>query len=268
MGTKGRVIHKIPHRKMERLPKNKKYDTSIRNIFLDLDDTLIKSQEKYKVANKQCLNIFKETFNLSDEEAKELAMHRSALDAKRAIEQKRFNIKRFTYTWLEVYENYCNDRNVPVSQKIRKELKDITSKAWKPPFVMYENVLETMRSLKTEFPVARISILTLGDPKVQHDKIKSLPKEIRNYIDHVYVVENKNPENFNKVLGDLNRNRCLMIGNSEKSDVQPALEVGMKAMHIPNRGGWIAEKHKINKKHENYNKVSNFSEILEKIQEL
>ena len=267
MGVRGRTIFKLRHRKLERLPKNKVYDTTIRHIYFDLDDTIIHSQEKYNTAKSKCLDILQKEFNLNAEARRSMRMHYNAVDARRLIEQKRFNIKRFTYSWLEVYNDYCKEFKVKPKSEIRQQLRAESSAAWEPPFELYGGVLDTLKSLKTEFPVAKISILTLGEPNVQERKIKSLPKEIRNYIDGVFVVENKSPESFEKVLGDAKREKCLMIGNSPKSDISPALRVGMKALHIPQRT-WHGDKAKINKNHENYHTVQNFSEIKERIQEL
>lgn len=267
MGIKGRTLFRLPHRKMERLPNVPIYSTSIRNIFFDLDDTIIHSQEKYNVATSKCLDLLQREFGFTTEDRRGMRMHLNATDARRALELKKFNINRFTHSWLEIYGEYCKKYNAKQNPETRRQLREISSSAWRAPFVLYDGVLETMKSLKTEFPVSRISILTLGDPIIQNHKIKSLPPEIKNYIDGVFVVENKTPASFARVLGDLNREKCLMVGNSEKSDIYPALAVGIKAVHIPNRG-WAGDKHKIDKTDENYTRADNFPQLREILQNL
>ena len=39
--------------------------------------------------------------------------------------------------------------------------------------------------------------------------------------------------------------RCWMIGNSPKSDVNPALEAGLNAVFIPHAHTWVLEKEEI-----------------------
>jgi putative hydrolase of the HAD superfamily len=252
---------------MEILPKNRMYDTSIRQVFFDLDDTIIKSQEKYNSASRKCLNLLQEEFDLTAEQRRTMKMHLNAIEARRCVEMKKFSIHRFTHSWLEVYGDYCKSYKQSVKPEVKKQLREITATAWAPPFQLYEGVLETMRSLKTEFPIARVSILTLGDPKIQRAKLQSLPPEIRNYIDGIYVVESKSEKNFDRVLEGLNKDRCLMVGNSERSDIAPALAVGIKAIHIPNRS-WSGDKKWIDKSHANYYTVPNFEGLKERIQEI
>lgn len=267
MGVKGRIIHKLPHRKKSVPIKNISHDTNIRNIFFDLDDTIIKTQERYDKATRQCLDILQEEFGLSTKERWNMRWYFKTQDAKRAVESKKFSIHRFTYAWLDVYEKYCRDNKKEVSAETKKKLKQITQNVWTPPFETYDGVIETIKLLKTEFPVAKINILTLGDPSVQQEKIKDLPEELKNHIDCIFVVENKSTKTFERILKGLNKERCLMVGNSEKSDIAPALEVGIKAVHIPNRT-WQMEKQKIDKKHKNFLRAESIEEIPEILKEI
>jgi putative hydrolase of the HAD superfamily len=54
----------------------------------------------------------------------------------------------------------------------------------------------------------------------------------------------------------------LMVGNSLKSDIAPALAVGASAIYIPFHVTWQLE-HFEEFDHERMTKVKNFSEILE-----
>jgi len=267
MGIKGRIIHRLPHRKTIQPIKNHIYNTSIRNIFFDLDDTIIITQERYNNATKKCIKIMEEEFGLDKEERKNIKLAFKTYDAKRMIELKKFNINRFTYSWYDVYEEYCERFDKEINPSVKRKIKDITTDVWSPPFDIYEGVVETIKSLKTEFPISKIHILTLGDPDVQKEKIKSLPEEVRNHIDRIYVVENKSQKTFERVLKGLNPERCVMIGNSERSDIEPALNVGMKAIHMKNPT-WELDKKKINTNHDNYNHTNDFTEIKEILQQL
>ena len=56
-------------------------------------------------------------------------------------------------------------------------------------------------------------------------------------------------------------NELLMVGNSLKSDIAPALTIGAWAVHIPFHVTWQLE-HFENIKHERLWKIQHFSEII------
>jgi FMN phosphatase YigB (HAD superfamily) len=53
-----------------------------------------------------------------------------------------------------------------------------------------------------------------------------------------------------------------MIGNSLRSDIYPALEVGMKAIHV-NRETWAYDQMDIDTTNPNYISISNFDRCLD-----
>jgi len=60
-----------------------------------------------------------------------------------------------------------------------------------------------------------------------------------------------------------------MVGNSPKSDINPALRSGMYAIFIPYKYTWILDNEELIKDHSNLFEVKNFKDIpkfLEKLQ--
>jgi putative hydrolase of the HAD superfamily len=78
----------------------------------------------------------------------------------------------------------------------------------------------------------KLMLLTKGDTTVQGDKIKATNIE-RWFGQDIYIVPEKNPQVFSELIDGYDRNKIWMVGNSEKSDIMPAIENGVKAIYIP-----------------------------------
>jgi putative hydrolase of the HAD superfamily len=85
-------------------------------------------------------------------------------------------------------------------------------------------------------------ILTMGDPSVQQVKIASLPREIADAIDDVFVISKKSEEALREAIGGRDPRECVMVGNSARSDIAPAVKVGAYAVHIPTET-WMYDVH-------------------------
>jgi putative hydrolase of the HAD superfamily len=84
-------------------------------------------------------------------------------------------------------------------------------------------------------------LLTKGDPDEQRRKIEAsgLVRHFRRAV----VVAEKEPSVYEALVREevLDADRTWMIGNSVKSDVNPALAVCLGAVHIPNANTWALE---------------------------
>ena len=58
------------------------------------------------------------------------------------------------------------------------------------------------------------------------------------------VVDRKTPENLERLLAEfgLPRDKVWVVGNSPRSDIAPAIEVGVNAVQVEHSGTWIAER--------------------------
>ena len=87
---------------------------------------------------------------------------------------------------------------------------------------------------------------------------------LQRYFDVVSIVSNKTPEAYRHLCKELevSPEQLVMVGNSFKSDIAPALKIGASAIHIPFHTIWAHEKtEEFN--HERLRRISHFEEILE-----
>jgi putative hydrolase of the HAD superfamily len=71
---------------------------------------------------------------------------------------------------------------------------------------------------------------------------------LQRYFAAVEVVPEKDPEAYARVVEkyELDRDSTWMVGNSPKSDINPALAAGLNAVFVPHGNTWILEHEEVN----------------------
>lgn len=108
----------------------------------------------------------------------------------------------------------------------------------------------------------RLAVFTKGELMDQENKLWR--SGLQRYFDVVSIVSDKNPEAYRRLCKELEVSpaELLMVGNSFKSDIAPALKIGASAIHIPFHTTWAHEKtEEFN--HERLRRISHFTEILD-----
>jgi putative hydrolase of the HAD superfamily len=87
----------------------------------------------------------------------------------------------------------------------------------------------------------RLVLFTKGDEADQRDKVAR--SGLARWFGAVDVVKEKHPEAYRHALArhGVNGDQAWMVGNSPRSDVKPALAVGMGAVFVPHPATWVLE---------------------------
>jgi putative hydrolase of the HAD superfamily len=103
---------------------------------------------------------------------------------------------------------------------------------------LLEGVRETIEALNGRY---RLMLLTKGDLFDQESKRCALGP--RKFFDAVEIVSTKNASTYRTIMTrhTIAPEQFVMVGNSLRSDVLPALEAGALAMHIPYEMTWAHE---------------------------
>lgn len=106
-----------------------------------------------------------------------------------------------------------------------------------PPLPGVESVLQRLK----EHDGRRMVVFTMGDPLDQRAKIAR--SGLAGYFSHVEVVAEKTADTFLTLCRNLSiaPAQLVMVGNSFKSDIAPALAIGARAVHIPFHTTWQLE---------------------------
>ena len=141
------------------------------------------------------------------------------------------------------------------------------------PLPEVESTLQTLRDsidtsnlspLTPHLSPLKMVVFTKGELQDQENKLKR--SGLLKYFDDVEITSDKSQKEFLALCEhqDIHPSELLMIGNSLKSDIAPALAIGAWAIHIPFHITWQLE-HFDDIDHERLIKIQRFSEILKYI---
>jgi putative hydrolase of the HAD superfamily len=104
--------------------------------------------------------------------------------------------------------------------------------------VVIEGVEETLGYLSERH---ELTLFTKGHPDEQLLKVDR--SGLGRYFAHKTVVKEKDVEAYSRLVEErgLTRESTWMIGNSPKSDINPALDAGLHAVLVPHPHTWVLE---------------------------
>jgi putative hydrolase of the HAD superfamily len=110
------------------------------------------------------------------------------------------------------------------------------------PMELIEGVPETLDYLAQRH---ELTLFTKGHPDEQRLKVDR--SELSRFFAHTAIVKEKDAAAYRQLVSErrMDPARTWMIGNSPKSDVNPALAAGLNAVFVPHAHTWVLEKQDI-----------------------
>jgi putative hydrolase of the HAD superfamily len=133
-----------------------------------------------------------------------------------------------------------------IAQSDLDVVKEFAHAILEKPIELIEGVEDTVADL---FQRHDLTIFTKGDPEEQRMKIDR--SGLDKYFQHAAIVKEKNAAAYLALALDRGfvPEATWMIGNSPKSDINPALEVGLSAVYVPHARTWSLEKEEVPESH-------------------
>ena len=127
------------------------------------------------------------------------------------------------------------------------------------PMEVIDGVPETLAELATRH---ELTLFTKGHPDEQRLKIER--SGLGRHFDHTAIVKEKNPAAYTRLAGErgFDLERAWMIGNSPKSDINPALAAGLNAVYIPHPRTWVLEKEEVRPIEGKFILLNRFQDLL------
>ncbi len=221
-------------------------------IGFDADDTLWLNQPNYdKIEDEFCELLSK---NIDKEELSKLLY---SIEVKN-IDLYGYGAKSFTLSMIETALKICEPNQAKnIVNRIVHLGKELIS-------VKVELIEGVQESLDYFTGIdAKIILITKGDLIDQERKLNN--SNLHKYFHHIEILSNKTKDQYQQLLKQLevNPEKFLMIGNSMRSDINPVLEIGGHAIHVPYHTTWIHEEDKTVDIHPNLIKVRNIRDILD-----
>jgi putative hydrolase of the HAD superfamily len=149
-----------------------------------------------------------------------------------------YAVQEFARSMAVAYQRLCVRHGREFRPEIGAEVEAIGRRVLDYPIIFLDGVAETLSHLRRR---CRLILLTKGDPQVQRGKVDR--SGLAPYFEAVHVVPEKGPEVLRHLIArhGLDPRRTWMVGNSPRSDVNPALAVGIGAVYIPYAVPWAYE---------------------------
>jgi putative hydrolase of the HAD superfamily len=119
-------------------------------------------------------------------------------------------------------------------------------------------VAETLADLRTRH---RLLLFTKGDPEEQ--RLKAERSGLTPLFVGVVVVREKDVDAYSDLIErqSVDRSQAWMVGNSPRSDINPALEAGLGAVYIPHQHTWRLERAEIAASHDRLIVLESFAQL-------
>jgi len=202
-------------------------------IILDADDTLWENNVFYEDATDGFVERMAAE-GYDPQEARETFVR---IEHERVV-QVGYAPEEFVRSMVIAYRHLCRRHGRAPRVEIEEEVADIGRQVIDYPIALLEGVADTLPRLQRR---CRLILLTKGDLKTQQGKVDR--SGLACHFDAVHVVPEKRPEVLVELLTryDLDPGQTWMVGNSPRSDVNPALAAGIGAVYIPYSMPWDFE---------------------------
>ena len=198
-------------------------------IGFDADDTLWQNEQYYRLTEEHFAGL------LGDYAEGTHVSERLLEAEKRNLEHYGFGIKGFTLSMIETAIE-VTDGNVPA--KTISEILDIGRELLRHPVEGLPHAEETLRALNGEYLLVLIS---KGDLFDQERKLAQ--SGLGDLFDAVEIVSEKSATTYRRIFMKVadGPDRAMMVGNSLKSDIVPAIAAGSYGVFVPHELTWVVE---------------------------
>ena len=221
----------------------------IRVMAFDADDTLWDCQSHFEAVEQ---HLYRLIAPYCDDPAHELFLTESGNMADLGYGCKAFTIS-IVETALRVGGDHLSSGELAELLSHSKSLLHLPA----TPLPGVEDTLERLQA----WPF-RLVVFTKGELQDQENKLQR--SGLGRYFSHVEITSNKTEREFQQLCEhlDILPSQLLMVGNSLKSDIAPALAVGCQAVYIPFHVTWQLEQHD-HFEHQRMVQIDHFAQLLD-----
>ncbi len=224
----------------------------IRTVVFDLDDTLIHTHTHYlRVREDAYLHMQKLGLDTADAER-----HLNEIEYAN-IKLFGFSKERFPLSLAALYKRLCELQGVKFDHRERHRVEGIGWSVYETAHPLITGAKEILESLALQG--YKLHLFTKGDVEIQNSKITNAG--LWDYFHSVTVCPDKTVEAYQLLITKLGLDptATVMVGDSIKSDINPAIAAGMRAIHIPPEGGsWVLE---MEEPHPSHARVASLQEL-------
>ncbi|GCE46074.1 putative hydrolase of the HAD superfamily [Thermosporothrix hazakensis] len=196
------------------------------HLIFDADDTLWQNNIYFE----QAIHNFITFLNHSQLSAEEV---RATLDeVERLMGYGTVNFTR------SLVETYCRLAEKDPQEEELQQVRSFGEQIRMQPLELLDGVQDTLEYL---YPRHDLFLLTKGD--LEEQKLKIERSNIEHYFQKALIVHEKDVPTYHRIVEELHLDprHTWMIGNSPRSDINPALAAGLNAVFLPHPHTWRLE---------------------------
>jgi putative hydrolase of the HAD superfamily len=203
---------------------------SPQNLLIDADDTLWENNIYFERAIADFISFLNHRAR-SPAEVREILN-----DVERdCIVTHGYGLRSFAHALVQTFERLSLE---PLTPALHEAMHGFAHTIAMQPVQLLPKVEDTLQYLSGKH---RLVLVTKGDPHEQSGKVER--SGLQRFFSAVEVVPEKDESTYSAVIAKhaLARERTWMVGNSPKSDINPALRAGINAVFVPHDDTWILE---------------------------
>jgi putative hydrolase of the HAD superfamily len=200
------------------------------NLLIDADDTLWENNVYFERAIARFIS-FLNHHEFSPEQVREVLN-----DVEReSIATHGYGLHSFSHSLVATFERLSVQ---PATPELHAQITGFAHTIYDHPIEFLPEVPQTLQYLSARH---RVILVTKGAIEEQTGKIER--SGLKEYFAATEIVAEKNPAAYRTLVEkhSLAPDSTWMIGNSPKSDINPALAAGLHAVFVPHGDTWILE---------------------------
>lgn len=199
-------------------------------LLIDADDTLWENNIYFERA----IAAFIEFLDHKEHSPREVRLTLNAVE-RETILAHGYGLSSFTRSLVECFERLSQ---TPVTEEKRERIRGFARAIAEQEIELLPGVAETLAELASRH---HLILMTKGNQAEQADKLAR--SGLSELFAAVEIVAEKDPPTYRDVIArhELKPHTSWMIGNSPKSDINPALAAGLHAVFLFHKDTWVLE---------------------------
>ena len=204
-------------------------------LLIDADDTLWENNIYFERAITAFISYLDHRIHTPAE----VRGHLNAVE-RATVATHGYGLESFRKSLVKCFEQLTD---APLTEDKRQRIHSFVDSIADQEIELLPGVPETLAELASRHSIA---LVTKGDPEEQHDKLQR--SGLARFFTKVEVLPEKHDEAYRSLSEKhgFEAATTWMIGNSPRSDINPALAAGLHAIFIPHDFTWVLEHEVVN----------------------
>ncbi len=206
------------------------------NLLIDADDTLWENNIYFE----RTIADFIERLNHQHMSPRDVRLFLNDVERETILERG-YGSHSFAHSLVKCFERLAEK---PITPELHEFIWGFAHRVSTADLELIPGVPETLQYLNGRGH--HLVVMTKGNITEQSGKVER--SGLRDYFAAVEIVAEKNSASYAEIVSkyQFDRESTWMVGNSPKSDINPALAAGINAVFVPHDNTWILEHETVN----------------------